>query len=219
MEEIKESLSLDPPLRNLIGPFDHRSRRRNRVTYGKVVREEKRKNTLNTKWKVLIVLLRRIQRRAVYSAKVSEFSIKRYTIEDGSNRDSSIESSIRVDQGGRKEGNWARIKRYVSEDLWNPSSRAKRIIQKRIERKQGRNVSTYFESMIRPNAFSRDIHAQGYVVICKTRSKEVSFFLSISFPEDDTVDEFVSFRKSLIIKHWKNVNWFYWSLLWKIHLI
>lgn len=95
--------------------------------------------------------------------------------------------------------NWARIKRYVSEDLWNPSSRAKRIIQKRIERKQGRNVSTYFESMIRPNAFSRDIHAQGYVVICKTRSKEVSFFfLSISFPEDD---KFVSFRKSLI-QHW-----------------
>lgn len=124
----------------MIGPFDHRSRRRNRVTYGKVVREEKRKNTLNTKWKVLIVLLRRIQRRAVYSAKVSEFSIKRYTIEDGSNRDSSIESSIRVDQGGRKEGsvNWARIKRYVSEDLWNPSSRAKRIIQKRIERKQAK---------------------------------------------------------------------------------
>lgn len=94
--------------------------------------------------------------------------------------------------------NWARIKRYVSEDLWNPSSRAKRIIQKRIERKQGRNVSTYLESMIRPNAFSRDIHAQGYVVICKTRSKEVSFFLSISFPEDD---KFVSFRKSLI-QHW-----------------
>lgn len=28
------------------------------------------------------------------------------------------------------------------------------------------------------------------------------FFLSISFPEDDTVDKFVSFRQSLIIKHW-----------------
>lgn len=51
------------------------------------------------------------------SAKVSQFSIKRYTIEDGSNRESSIESSIRVDQEERREEgsvNWARIKRYVS---------------------------------------------------------------------------------------------------------
>lgn len=38
------------------------------------------------------------------SAKVSQFSIKRYTIEDGSNRESSIESSIRVDQEERREG-------------------------------------------------------------------------------------------------------------------
>lgn len=44
------------------------------------------------------------------SAKVSQFSIKRYTIEDGSNRESSIESSIRVDQEERREGGNVNVK-------------------------------------------------------------------------------------------------------------